>query len=83
MRGLKGGVCVRMCVWLFCFHVRDSCPGEKGPRFCCLQLSPLFTRRGLDLDLYYSYSHQRAFPANRFTCVSLQLTVNTTCFFQF
>lgn len=51
MRGLKGGVCMAF----LCFHPRDSCPGERGPHFCCLQLSPLFRRRGLDLVLYHSH----------------------------
>lgn len=59
MIGLKGGVCVAF----LCFHPRDSCPGERGPHFCCLQLSPLFRRRGLDLVLYHSHACWRALPA--------------------
>lgn len=67
MRGLKGGVRACVCVYgffFFCtFMQGDSCPGEKGPRFNCFQLSPLFRRRGLDLVLYHSRAHWCALPA--------------------
>lgn len=53
MRGLKGGVCV--CVWLFSASMRGTPALEKkGHVSGCLQLSPLFRRRGLDLGLYRS-----------------------------
>lgn len=76
MRGLKGGVCV--CVWLFSASMRGTPALEKkGHVSGCLQLSPLFRRRGLDLVLYRSRARRCALPAIwRIQVSAVDVTIN-------
>lgn len=86
MRGLKGAVCVCVCVAFPCFHARDSCPGEKGPG-SCLQHTPLFKRRGLHFCVCVCFFLQSpllsALPSCRFRCPLLlsRLTMQMARFY--
>lgn len=83
MRGLKGGVCVcayvSVCV---CGFTLLSCEGllprEKGPHCYCLQLSPLFRRRGLIWFCTDSQSYVRKLPAIwRIQVSTIDVTINS------
>ena len=76
-------VCVCVCVWLFSAFMRGGLlpRREKRPRFDCLQLSPLFTRRGLDLVLWRSRAHRCALPAIERVVVRIHSGNSLVCCF--